>query len=80
MGWTLEELITYAEAHPEAELFDNTSRDEIIQYLMSYNENAFIDWHSGTCHFDSDNFKQLLKFAGRFPAEPPQSPEQSSTR
>ncbi len=79
MGWTLEELITYAEAHPEAELFDNTSRDEIIQYLMSYNENAFIDWHSGTCHFDSDNFKQLLKFAGRFPAEPPQSPEQSST-
>lgn len=39
-GWTLEELIAYADAHPEAEAFDNVSRSEVMRYLMSYNEDA----------------------------------------
>lgn len=78
-GWTLEELMAYAEAHPEAELFDNASRSSMIQYLMSYSEDAFIDWTSGECRFDSDAFRRLLEFAGRFPKDAVREPGQPST-
>ena len=78
-GWTLDELMAYADAHPQAELFDNVSRGEMMRYLMSYNEDAFIDWSSGECFFDSAAFLRLLEFVGRFPDEAQQSPERSST-
>lgn len=79
MGWTLDELMAYADVHPEAELFDHISRSEMMQYLMSYNEDAFIDWSAGECYFDSDAFLQLLEFVGRFPEKAEGNPEQSST-
>jgi len=78
-GWTLEELISYADAHPQAEIFANATRGEIMQYLMSYNEDAFIDWSSGECRFDSDAFRELLAFVSRFPGEAAPNPEQAST-
>lgn len=78
-GWTLTELMAYADAHPDAELFDNTSRDEILQYLMSCSEDAFIDWSAGECCFESDVFKQLLEFVSRFPGEAEENSERSST-
>lgn len=78
-GWTLEELMAYTDAHPDAELFDNTSRSEIMQYLMSYNEDAFIDWSAGECRFESDAFIRLLEFVSRFPGEAEENSERSST-
>lgn len=78
-GWTLEELTAYADAHPDAELFDNASRGEILQYLMSYNEDTFIDWSAGECYFESDAFKELLEFVSRFPGEAEENSERSST-
>ncbi len=78
-GWTLDELIDYADAHPEAELFDNTSRNEIMQYLMSYNQDAFIDWSLGECRFESDAFIRLLEFVSRFPEADQSGSERSST-
>ncbi len=53
MGRSLEELMAYADKHPDTELFDNTSRSEMMQYLMRYNEDSFIDWSFGECRFDS---------------------------
>ena len=78
-GWTLEEMMAYADANPDAEVFDNVSRSEVMRYLMSYNEDAFIDWSTGECRFESDAFKALLEFASRFPGETRQNAEQSST-
>lgn len=79
MGWTLDDLMAYADTHPDAALFDDTSRSEITQYLMSYNEDAFIDWSSGKCYFDSAEFTRLLEFVARFPGEAEWNPEPSST-
>lgn len=78
MGWTLNELMAYGDAHPDAEFFDHASRGHILQYLLAYNEDAFIDWSSGQCSFDSDAFRQLLEFAGRFSGEARRDPTQSS--
>lgn len=68
-GWTLEEMIAYADAHPEAELFDGESRAYIMQTLLTFNGDAFIDWSTGECKFDTDEFKHLLEFTKRFPEE-----------
>ena len=67
MGWSLEEMIAFADAHPGAELFDRTSKDRIMQCCLTYNMDVFLDWSTGECSFDSDEFKKLLEFVNRFP-------------
>jgi len=68
-GWTLEELIAFADAYPDAELFDRASKSSIMQDMMMFNLESFIDWQTGECSFDSDRFKSLLQFVNRYPDE-----------
>lgn len=68
-GWTIEEVIAYTEDRPNAVLFDGIDKSFIMQYLMRFNEDLFIDWTSGECYFDSEEFKQLLQFVYSFPDE-----------
>jgi len=68
-SWTIDDVIAFADAHPQAELFDKARKSQIMEYLMLFNEEAFIDWEAGTCSFDSDRFKRLLEFVNRFPEE-----------
>ena len=79
MGWTIEELIAYADAHPDAQLFDYVSKEQIMMYLMMYNADAFVDWSAGECHFDTDDFKSILNFVNRFPDEIDWEQEDMST-
>lgn len=69
MGWTLEEVMAYGDAHPDARLFDHTSKSTIMSYMIMLNGDAFIDWSTGECRFDSEEFKKLLEFVNRFPDE-----------
>lgn len=78
-GWTLQELIAYADQHPNARLFDNVTKNQIMYYLLAYNEDIFIDWSKGKCNFDSDEFKSLLAFVNRFPSEVSSEDYQVST-
>lgn len=68
-GWTLTELVAYANAHPEAEVFDSMMQEYAMQLCMMYNENSFINWEEGTCSFDTEEFKALLEFVASFPAD-----------
>ena len=68
-GWTLEQLIALANEHPDAELFDRVSKLSILQTAMMFNEDAFINWETGECSFDTDGFKNILEFVNRFPDE-----------
>ena len=68
-GWTLEQLIALANEHPDAELFDRVSKQYILQTAMMFNEDAFINWETGECSFDTDGFKNILEFVNRFPDE-----------
>lgn len=79
MGWTLQELMDYAGKHPGAEIFDRVSKDQMMYYLMAYNEDAFIDWSTGKCNFNSEEFKNLLAFANSFPTEIDYESGQAST-
>ena len=45
------------------------AKREIMQAMMMFNEDAFIDWSTGECNFNSDEFKKMLEFVNRFPDE-----------
>lgn len=69
MGWSLQDMIAFAEEHPGAQLFETADKSTMMFYCMMYNEDAFIDWSKGECNFDSDEFKALLEFVNMFPDE-----------
>ncbi len=68
-GWTLDEMIAYADENSDKDLFDRVSKGEILQTLIMRNQDAFMDWSTGECNFNTDEFKSLLEFANRFPDE-----------
>ncbi|MBQ4536816.1 MAG: extracellular solute-binding protein [Lachnospiraceae bacterium] len=66
-GWTLDEVISYAEAHPDAMLLQGATKSQILQILFRYSQDDYIDWETGKCNFESDEFKKLLTFVESFP-------------
>lgn len=79
MGWTLEEMMAYAQEHTDAMVFDYAAKSDMLYYLLSFNQKQFVDWTTGECKFDSDEFVHLLEFANRFPDEYSWTEEQAST-
>ena len=69
MGWTLEDMMKLQEAYPKAELLQGATKDLIMQMMLMLDKEAFIDVEKNECHFDSQQFKNLLKFANKFPKE-----------
>lgn len=69
MGWTLDELITCAKEHPEAVCFGEVESGTVLYNCMIYNQDVFMDWEEGKCHFDTEEFKRILEFANEFPSE-----------
>ena len=76
--WTIEDVIFFCEAHPGAELFDNASKSSVMTYLMNCSQDAFIDWSTGECRFDTDLFKHFLEFVNSFPDEVQRSGQMQS--
>jgi len=68
-GWTLSDMVQMADAYPEAEIFNGATQTQMLYYFLLLNEDAFIDWKSGKCSFDSPEFIQMLEFVNRFPEE-----------
>lgn len=69
MGWTMKDLMELAEKYPDAEIFSGMMQSTMLQYGMICNQDSFVDWSNATCHFDSEEFKDLLEFAAMFPEE-----------
>lgn len=69
-GWTMSELQDIIKQHPEADcvLGQNVSREDLFNMFLSANYENYIDWDTGKCSFDSDDFKNLLKFINGFPS------------
>lgn len=69
MGWSLQEMIDFAKAHPNTKLFQNVTPDTFIYDFMRYNRDSFVDWTNKECHFDSSEFRALMELASQFPLE-----------
>lgn len=45
------------------------NREMILDWVMYYAMDTFVNWEKGTCSFDSDSFIDILRFAKKFPAD-----------
>ena len=77
MGWTMDEMQEIINAHPEADypFGSYMTRDSIMQYLCMLNMDKYMNWQTGECSFNSDEFKKLLTFANSFPEKIDESDE-----
>ena len=78
MGWSVAEMMAFLDANPDVEAFDSANKNSMLQYCMMFNRKAFVDEVSGTCHFDSEEFKQVLEFVNRFPDDYEYDPDAPS--
>ena len=67
MGWTLEEMLSYAKEHPQSQLIFNATKSSVMELCMNSNMEQFLDWESGEAKFDSELFMRLLEFVNTYP-------------
>ena len=68
-GWTMADMIAYADKHPDAAIFASTDQQSMLYNCMMYSQDSFIDWGSQSCNFNNQEFKDMLEFISRFPEE-----------
>ncbi len=71
MSWTLAELRTALEHMPKGcTIFgDGDTKESMLSSVMAMQLENFVDWESGECSFDSEEFIALLEFCNSFPLE-----------
>ncbi len=69
-GWTIDDVMALLDSKPEGtELFEYSSRDSILSYMVMMSLDSFVDWEKGECNFTDGYFEKVLEFANRFPKE-----------
>lgn len=68
-GWTLSEMLNYAEASEAENLFAYGNRSSVFYYCIYNNIDEFINWQTGECFFNGEDFIRTLEFAAKFPEE-----------
>lgn len=69
-GWTYEEFNQALATMPEGcTAFDQyVTKSDILNTCLALDMDSFVDWSSGKCSFDSQQFIDLLNFANSFPS------------
>ncbi|MGN0377795.1 MAG: ABC transporter substrate-binding protein [Suilimivivens sp.] len=69
-GWTIQDVNRLMSTKPEGTLFlSYVDRKSMLLNCMNMAGNQFIDWETGTCDFDSDDFVEMLEFLKQFPEQ-----------
>ncbi len=68
-GWSIDEMIDYDLAHPESVIIDYSMRYYIMQICLYNNLDYFLNWDTGECKFESDEFKKILEYVASFPED-----------
>ena len=66
-GWTLEEMIAFAKAHPETPILPGATKRSVLDTCLLYDFNSWVDWEKGECFFDTPEFKAVMEFANQYP-------------
>jgi len=67
MGWTLDEMLEFIKANPEKQILHDATKGTMLNVLMRFNEYEFIDWETGECRFDTEEFMTLMELVNTFP-------------
>lgn len=68
-SWTLKDLTEFAQRHADAEeLFtgDITREKMLLEICLPAGMNRFVNWDTGECCFDSEEFINLLEFCNKY--------------
>ncbi len=68
-GWTIKDLLELSKANPDAVVYNYASKDSALDMCLAFAGTGFIDYSTGKCNFESDEFKSILEFVGSFPDE-----------
>lgn len=68
-GWTLEEMREVIESQPQVQyvLDSYTTPESMLQQMLTLNLGRYVDWETGECGFDSEDFVELLEFCAALP-------------
>lgn len=69
MGWTLSDLMAAYQRLPQgATVFHKSmTKADVMRQCCYMNMDEFVDWTTGECNFNSEEFINILKFADMFP-------------
>lgn len=60
-GWTMEEMKdVLKKKNKDVNVFYWNNKIDILYSLLEMNVSDFVDWSTGECHFDGEEFKELL--------------------
>lgn len=65
-GWSVADMISFFDRYEDAQVLKSLSPNEMLETCMKCNLEYFIDEETGDCHFDSQEFSEILSFAGHF--------------
>lgn len=68
-SWTIKDIMEFAKQYPESKLFYYSSKSQILSTCLQFSSDAFIDYSTGKCNFDSQEFIDILEFANMFETE-----------
>ena len=70
-GWTYDDYYAALATMPEGcEGFDiGFDQETMLTVSLALDMTDFVDWGSGTCNFDSQDFIDVLEFANQFPSK-----------
>lgn len=69
MGWTMDDLQALMQRFPDAAVFSEMSRADVLRYMCSLSMDSYVNWETGECKFNSPDFVKLLEFVKSFPEE-----------
>lgn len=66
-SWTMKEFVEYAENLPEGtQMMQDMTSDGVLWTMLYYSMDEYVDWTTGECNFNSEDFIELLKFCSNF--------------
>ncbi len=69
-GWTVADAVKLWDSKPEGtEFIAGATRSSMMYACMNYAADQFVDYETGKCDFNNDDFVQMLEFIKRFPEE-----------
>ena len=66
--WNYPQLLDFCNSHPNSRFYYNTSPELLLAMLLRESIDYFVDEDQGTCHFDSEEFRAFLEYAGSYSA------------
>jgi ABC-type glycerol-3-phosphate transport system substrate-binding protein len=66
IGWNMDEFYAVIAANPDASvpIWTPRTKEYFVWGIVELSLHEYVDWSTGTAHFDREEFIQLLEFAG----------------